>query len=72
MATQGPSDTIARSSQLLPGDLDTDADDDRDFTAEQIIEITTAQAEEKAAIEAAAQQTSETERQQEGLSTSRW
>jgi len=68
----GSADTPARTSHVLPGDLDTDSDEDHDLTAEELIQREARRLEERAAARAAAQQTSETERPPERSSTSRW
>ena len=68
----GSADTPARTSHLLPGDLDTDSDDDHNLTAEELIQRNARQLEETAAARTAAQQTSETERPPERPSTSMW
>jgi len=36
--TPGSADTPARTSHLLPGDLDTDSDEDHNLTAEELIQ----------------------------------
>jgi len=70
--TPGSPDTLARTSHLLPGDLDTDSDEDHDLRAEELIQREARRLEEEAAARAAAQQTSDTERPPERPTTSRW
>jgi len=68
----GSADTPARTSHLLPGDLDTDSDEDHDLTAEELIQREARRLEDRAAARAAVQQTSETERPPERPTTGRW
>ena len=68
----GLADTPARSSQLLPGDLDTDSDEGHDLRAEELIQREARRLEERAAARAVAQQTTETERPPERPTTSQW
>jgi len=70
--TPASADTPTRTTHLLPGDLDTDSDEDNNLTAEELIQREAWRLEERAAARAAAQQTSETERPPEHLTTSRW
>jgi len=70
--TPGSADTPARTSHLLPGDLDTDSDEDHNLTAEELIQREARRLEERAAARAAAQQTSETERPPKRPTTSGW
>jgi len=70
--TPGSAHRPARTSHLLPGDLDTDSDEDQDLTAEELIQREGRRLEERAAARAAAQQTSNTERPPERPTTSRW
>jgi len=70
--TPGSVDTPARTRHLLPGDLDTDSDEDHNLTAEELIQREARRLEEGAAARAAAQQTLETERPPERPTTSRW
>jgi len=56
--TPGPADTSARATHLLPGDLDTDSDEDYNLTAEELIQREARRLEERAAARAAGQQTS--------------
>jgi len=70
--TPGSADTPARTSHLLPGDLDTDSDEDHDHTAEELTQSEARRLEERAAARAAAQETSETERPLECPTASRW
>ena len=70
--TPGSPDHPARTTHLLPGDLDTASDEDHNLTAEEVIQREARRLEERAAARAAAQQTSETERPPECLTTSRW
>jgi len=65
-------DTQARTSHLLPGDLDIDLDEDHELTAEQLIQREARRLEERAAVSLAAQQTSETERQSERPTIRTW
>jgi len=68
----GSADTLARISHLLPGDLDTDSDEDHNLTAEELIQREAQRLEERAAARAAAEQTSETEHPPERPTTSWW
>jgi len=68
----GSADIPAITTHLLPGDLDTDSDEDHNLTAEELIQREARRLEERAAARAAAQQTSETERLPERPTTSRW
>jgi len=68
----GSADTPARTRHFLPGDLDTDSDEDHNLAAEELIQRETRRLEERAAALVAAQQTSETERPPERRTTSRW
>jgi len=68
----GSADTPARTTHLLPGDLDTDSDENHNLTAEELIQREARRLEERAGARAAAQQTSETERPPEGPTTRRW
>jgi len=68
----GSSDIPARSSHLLPIDLDTDSDEDQNLTAEELIQKQVRRLEDRAAARAEAQQTSETECPPERSTTSRW
>jgi len=74
--THGPTpssaDPPARTGHLLPGDLDTDSDEDHNLTAKELIQRETRRLEERAAARAAPRQTSETERPPERPTTSRW
>ena len=70
--TPGAVDTPARTTDLLPGDLDTDSDEDHNLTAAELIQREARRLEERAAARAAAQQTSETEPPPERPTTSRW
>jgi len=70
--TPGLPDISARTSHLLPGDLDTDSEKDHDLTAQELIQREARRLEERAAARAAAQQTSETKRPPERSTTSRW
>jgi len=63
---------VPRPRYILPGDLDTDSDEDHDLTAEELIQREARWLEERAAARAAAQQTSETERLPERPTTGRW
>ena len=68
--TPASADTPARGSYLLPGDLDTDSEEE--LTAEKIIQREAQRTKKNGAVQAAAQQTSETERPPERSTTSRW
>ena len=69
--TPGSADTPARTCHLLLGDQDTDSDKDHNLTAEELIQGETRQLDERVALRAAAQHTSETERPPECPTTSR-
>jgi len=68
----GSTDTPARTSQLLPRDLDTDSDEDHSLTAEELIQREAQPLEERAAARAPTHHTADTERSQEWHSTRRW
>jgi len=68
----GSADTPSRTSHLLPGDLDTDSDEDYDLTAAELIQREAQRLEERAAARAAAHQTSETEHPPEHATSTRW
>jgi len=52
--TPGSADTPARTSHLLPGDLDTDSDEYHDLTTEELIQREARALEERAAARPAA------------------
>jgi len=52
--TPGSADIPARTSHLLPGDLDTDSDEDHDVTAEELIQREAWRLEERVVARAAA------------------
>jgi len=54
-------DKPARTGYLLPGELDTDSEEDHNLTAEELIQSEARRLEERAATRAAAQQTLETQ-----------
>jgi len=68
----GSTDTPARTSYLLPGDLDTDSEEGHELTAEELIQREAQRLEERAAARAAAQRTLETEHPPELPTTNRW
>jgi len=70
--TPGSADTPARTSHLLPGDLDTDSEEDHNLPTEELIQREALRLDERAAVRAAAHPTWETERPPERPTTSRW
>ena len=62
--TPGSADTPARTSHLLPRDLDADSDEDHDLRAEELIQRQARWLEERAAARTAGHQTSEMNTQQ--------